>query len=112
MRTILILITSFFLQTLSAQQIIIIQSDKYAIVLQNDQHKRLRQVYFGQKLTDKSEYAAISQTLRYNGTNEDVFNHCYTPSGTWNIAEPALQVVHADGNPSTELEYVTTPKSL
>jgi len=106
MRAILLILTSFFLQNLNAQQVITIESADYAIVMQDDQHKRLRQVYFGKKLTDKSEYSAIAQTLRYNGTNEDVFNHCYTPSGTWNIAEPALQVVHADGNPSTELQYV------
>jgi len=106
MRLILLLSITFFLQNLSAQQIITIESAEYAIVLQNDQHNRLRQVYFGQKLTDKTEYKGIAQTLRYNGTNEDVFNHCYTPSGTWNIAEPALQVVHTDGNPSTELQYI------
>ena len=106
MRILLLVLTSLFLQNLSAQQVITIESTDYAIVLQDDQHKRLRQVYFGQKLSNKAEYTAIAKSLRYNGTNEDVFNHCYTPSGTWNIAEPALQVVHADGNPSTELQYV------
>jgi alpha-galactosidase len=86
---------------------VFIESADYAIVLQQDQAQRLRQVYMGPKLTQPSEYAAIAQQLRYDGTNEDVFNHAYTPSGTWNIAEPALQILHADGNPATELTYVS-----
>lgn len=107
MRTILFVLMSIFVHHLSAQTLIAIESEDYAIVLQTDNIKRLRQVYFGEKLGQSAEYTAIAEQLRYNGTNEDVFNHVYTSSGTWNIAEPALQVLHADGNPSTELEYVT-----
>ncbi|MGB0930854.1 MAG: alpha-galactosidase, partial [Chitinophagales bacterium] len=89
-----------------------IQSQDYTLVLQTDYEKRLRHIYFGKKLTESSDYALISKQFRYNGINEDVFNGAYTPSGTWNIAEPALQIKHADGNPSTELHYVrhTTQK--
>jgi len=36
---------------------------------------------------------------------QDVLNHAYTPSGTWNYVEPAIQVVHGDGNTSLELSY-------
>ncbi|MEM9990600.1 MAG: alpha-galactosidase, partial [Bacteroidota bacterium] len=87
-------------------QTIAIESKDYAIVLENDALKRLRQTYFGPKLSTKNHYSKINTQLRYNGVNEDVFNHVYTPSGTWNIAEPALQIQHVDKNPSTELEYV------
>lgn len=111
MRLFLFLSLSFFLQNLSAQTIIPIESSDYAIVLQTDEINRLRTLYFGPKLTDKNGYASINQQLRYNGNNEDVFNHAYTPSGTWNIAEPALQIVHADGNPSTELTYLSHESS-
>ncbi|MEL7220880.1 MAG: glycoside hydrolase family 36 N-terminal domain-containing protein, partial [Bacteroidota bacterium] len=86
-----------------AQQVITIESKDYAMVMQTDGDKRLRHVYFGEKLEDQEEYQLIAEQLRYDGVNEDVFNHIYTPSGTWNIAEPALSITHADGNPSTEL---------
>ncbi|MEN0050787.1 MAG: alpha-galactosidase [Bacteroidota bacterium] len=92
-------ITSF------AQTTIPIESKDYAIVLQTDEEQRLRQVYFGKKLNTTSDYQLIAKQLRYDGVNEDIFNHAYTPSGTWNIAEPALQILHADDNPSTELHY-------
>ena len=106
MRLPLFLLLFLFGTSLSAQATIAIESAEYAIVLQNDMHKRLRQIYFGQKLKNASEYSNLAKQLYYDGNNEDVFNHAYTPSGTWNIAEPALQILHADGNPSTELEYV------
>lgn len=100
------IVLSLFYSILYSQTVINIESTEFAIVLHADGEKRLRQVYFGQKLEQPFEYSAIVKQLRYNGTNEDVFNHAYTPSGTWNIAESALQILHADGNPSTELEYV------
>ena len=107
MRLTLLFCLSLILTELQAQTLIAIESADFAIVLQTDNLKRLRQVYFGEKLEQKGFYEEIAAQLRYNGTNEDVFNHAYTPSGTWNIAEPALQILHADGNPSTDLEYVS-----
>ena len=91
---------------LFAQTIIPIESEDYALVLQTDELKRLQHVYFGERLAAPEEYGLISQQLRYRGTNEDVFNHAYTPNGTWNVAEPALHILHTDGNASTELEYI------
>ncbi len=105
MRVILLLFIFLFIKTLSAQTLIAIESAEYAIIMQTDRLKRLRHIYWGQKLSNPNQYASIARQLRYNGNNEDVFNHAYTPSGTWNIAEPALHILHADGNPSTELEY-------
>lgn len=92
---------------LFSQTIIPIESDAYSIVLQTDDEGRLRQVYFGEKLGSAEEYRLIADQLRYDGTNEDVFNHAYTPKGTWNIAEPALDILHADNNPATELVYAS-----
>ena len=82
MRLILLLSFSLFLSHTIAQTTIAIESAEYALVFQTDEIKRLRQVYFGEKLSSENEYAAITQQLRYKGTNEDVFNHVYTPSGT------------------------------
>lgn len=97
----------FFMQAVYSQNLVTIpiESDQYSLVLQTDNFARLHIIYFGKKLNDPKAYGTISEQLRYNGTNEDQFNMAYTPSGTWNIAEPALQIMHQDGNPSTELEY-------
>lgn len=106
MRAIYLLLISILLFFPAFSQTVIpIESASYAHVLQTDDIGRLRQVYFGKKLSEKSDYEAIASQLRYDGTNEDVFNHVYTPVGTWNIAEPALDILHADGNPSTEMTY-------
>ncbi len=107
-RYILSLLLSFLVLSLIAQGIITIpiESKDYSLVMQTDASNRLHNIYFGKKLKDSLDYTLIAQQLRYNGTNEDDFNMAYTPSGTWNIAEPALQVLHHDGNTSTELEYL------
>ena len=86
--------------------IISIESQDYAWALQTDADKRLRHFYFGQKLQHPSEYALIANQLRYDEPDQSVWNHVYTPSGTWNIVEPAIEILHADGNASTELSYV------
>ncbi|MFK7903512.1 MAG: alpha-galactosidase [Chitinophagales bacterium] len=97
---------------MNQSNILTIQSQDYTLVLQTDSENRLRHTYFGEKLATPSDYDLIVKQFRYDGVNEDIFNGAYTPSGTWNIAEPALEVKHADGNPSTELHYVrhTTEK--
>ena len=109
---ILLIFGVFCFAELSAQTIIPIQSADFALVLQTDTDQRLRNVYFGTRLQNTDEYAAISKQLRYQGTNEDVFNHAYTPSGTWNVSEPAIEVQHADGNNSLELAYVSHQKDV
>ena len=42
----------------------------------------------------------------FPSSNAGMYNAAYTPSGTWNLSEPALQVKHFDGNLSTELHFV------
>ena len=106
MKRILLLMSLLLVTAGLSAQVISVASDAYAIALQVDALKRLETVYFGPKLADPADYAAIGGQLGYRGTNEDFFNHAYTPAGTWNVAEPALEIAHADGNPSTELSYV------
>ncbi|CAF1016880.1 unnamed protein product [Didymodactylos carnosus] len=35
-----------------------------------------------------------------------MYSSAYTPSGTRNLLEPAIQVIHADDNPSLDLKYI------
>ena len=91
----------------NAQSITIpIETKQNALVLQVSPEKYLNTVYFGNKLSDKNEYNAISKV---NGLadNPDGYNSAYTPSGSRNLLEPAISVTHADGNKSLDLKYVS-----
>lgn len=57
---------------------------------------RLYQRYFGKKLANSSEYEKISN-----------LPEAYITSGMEDYFEPALHIIHADGNPSTLLKYVS-----
>ena len=93
--------------TLNAQEVIIpIETETNTILLQTDTKNRLRMVYFGKSLNINSEYSSISGMYQFNDGNAGIYNSVYTPAGTWNLSEPAIQLIHADGNPSLELTYV------
>lgn len=84
-----------------------IESKDYALVLQTDAAQRLVIAHFGKRLSNATEYASIRSMYKHNDGNAGIYNHAYTPSGSWSLVEPALQVIHADGNTSTELKYVS-----
>jgi alpha-galactosidase len=58
------------------------------------QNKKLYQVYLGEKLNNASDYR-----LQRN------VHEAYVASGTDNLFEPAIKMLHNDGNPSIELLY-------
>jgi alpha-galactosidase len=90
------------------QQVIIpIRTGDNVILLQTDREQRLGMVYFGEPLEDEAEYMAVSGGYQYFDSNAGTYNGAYTPAGTWNMAEPAIQVVHGDGNPSLDLKYLS-----
>ncbi|MDP3311724.1 alpha-galactosidase [Lutibacter sp.] len=106
--TVLQLLFGFIIcaNTISAQITIPIATRDNAIVIMTDSENRLRTVYFGKSLQNESDYATISSKYSEGNKNE-IFNSTYTPSGTWNLVEPAIQVKHADGNSSLDLKYVS-----
>ncbi len=102
-----LLTTAFALASTAQKQVTIpIETKDNVLVLQTDADNRLSTIYFGRKLKDSLEYAQIAGGYRIDDNNNGVSNNAYTPSGTWNLMEPALQVIHGDGNTSTELKYV------
>ncbi|MEI6950552.1 alpha-galactosidase [Paraflavisolibacter sp. H34] len=89
-----------------AQNVVIpVVTSENALVLQTDKDNRLRMVYAGRPLQQPAEYAAIAGTQHFSNDNAGIYNFAYTAAGTINLSEPALQVTHADGNPSLELLY-------
>jgi alpha-galactosidase len=86
---------------------IAVSTENSVILLQTDRDKRLRTIYVGKSLQDAGEYSSVASGYRYFDNNAGIYNAAYTPAGTWNIAEPAIQVVHGDGNSSLDLKYVS-----
>ncbi|OIN55503.1 alpha-galactosidase, partial [Arsenicibacter rosenii] len=77
-----------------------------------DKQNYLHMVYCGERLNRADEYKNIAATFRFPSDNSGIYSNAYTPAGTWNLAEPAIELVHTDGNPSLDLKYVshkTTP---
>jgi alpha-galactosidase len=71
---------------------IIIETKHSALVYSVGKNKKLYQVYLGQKLNNTADYK-----LQRN------IHEAYIPSGTDNLFEPAIKMLHNDGNPSLEL---------
>ena len=100
------IILFFVISYCSAQTIIPVETKDYAMVFKTDNQNRLWNCYFGKKLSDNSDYKHIDEQYYFPSSNAGMYNAAYTPSGTWNLSEPALQVKHFDGNLSTELHFV------
>ncbi len=89
-----------------AQTIIPIETKDFSLVLQTDNQNKLITVYFGKKLNYELDFQQIEKQYYFPSANAGIYNSAYTPSGTWNLSEPALQVKHFDGNLSTDLIFV------
>lgn len=74
---------------------IIVKTQNTVLVFKVDESKKIHQCYFGEEIK-ANDYGGIIQT------NADIF----PGFGTSYVNEPALRVVHADGNTSTELIYL------
>ena len=99
-----------FITTCSfAQKVVTIpvQTKDHAAVLQTDNENRVGIIYFGKKISDVAEYTSVSKEYFIGDNNSGIPNIAYTPAGTWNLLEPAIQVTHGDGNNSLELKYVS-----
>lgn len=93
---------------LTAQHVIIpIITENNTLLLQTDTENRLRTIYFGESLNKASDYSLVSGMSHFDDGNNGISNSTYTPAGTWNLSQPAIQVKHSDGNSSLELKYVS-----
>ncbi|MGN6419599.1 MAG: alpha-galactosidase [Pseudobacter sp.] len=93
--------------SLHAQTVIPITTGSNALVLEANKEKDLSVIYFGKKLVNEQEYKMVSSVYRQTGDYSEQLNAAYTPAGSRNMVEPAITVVHADGNRSLDLRYVT-----
>jgi len=95
-----------FSACLSAQNVIIpISTNNNLLLLQTSRDGRLNTLYFGKPLNDVSEFTNIARSYHFRDNNAGIYNATYTTAGTWNLVEPAIQVIQSDGNTSLELNY-------
>jgi alpha-galactosidase len=73
---------------------IVIETKHTALVYSAAKDKKLRQVYLGEKLNNAADYSLQRYT-----------HEAYIPAGTDNLFEPAIRMLHNDGNPSLELLF-------
>lgn len=90
-----------------SQTVISIETEQNALVLQVDALEELKMIYYGKKLHNTNEYAKISSVFNQSEDYSRMLNSTYTSSGARNIAEPAISVVHQDGNMSLDLKYLS-----
>ena len=91
---------------LHAQTILPVETGKLALVMQTAPNRDLNIIYFGKKLNQAGEYAQIPRQFRESEDYTASLNAAYTSSGSRNLAEPAISVIHADGNASLDLKYI------
>jgi len=97
----------FSLNANSINVIIPVETSNNALVLQVNDNKDIRMIYFGKKLDYPDEYAQIPALYKQATDYSGLYDAAYTPSGSRNLLEPAITVTHADGNNSLDLRYVS-----
>lgn len=89
----------------SSQVTIPVRTDEVALILQRDDNGYLRTVYLGEPLQNEDEYQDITSVRLLNEQGATRNNLAYSAAGTNAMFEPAIAVVHADGNNSLDLIY-------
>lgn len=95
MRPITLAILLFFTLPLLSQNQIIIETKNTQLILAVGNNQRVYQAHLGKKLS-----ATDLAQLRNS-------REAYLTAGMENQFEPAIRMIHADGNPSLELKYVS-----
>ncbi|QNL49561.1 alpha-galactosidase [Olivibacter sp. SDN3] len=91
---------------LKTEQQIVLETQHQALVLQVEENKDFNMAYLGPKLQDKQEYQLLQGMYQQTGDYTGMYAAAYTGSGARNLLEPAISVIHTDGNQSLDLKYV------
>ncbi len=92
------------------QQLIRISTDNTDLILQVAPNGRLYQSYYGAKLLHESDFENFPWYV-HAGSDGSITTRgweVYSGSGNEDYFEPAIGIVHSDGNPSTWLYYVSS----
>jgi alpha-galactosidase len=103
----IVLLASLLAPSLFGQKVTIpITTANMATVLQIDHNQRLKIIYTGKSLSRLSEYEQSGGVINLRSEGASSNNNAYAVAGIDNnFVEPAIAVVHADGNNSLDLRY-------
>jgi alpha-galactosidase len=90
-----------------AQTIIPVQTQKTSLILQVTKNNHLNIEYLGSRLSQEQEYRIISSVRNLNEEGSTNNASAYPGAGTNIMFEPSIACVHADGNNSLDLQYVS-----
>ena len=99
----LILHSSFFILL---AQTISITTDHTQLVLQVNSQQRLCQTYLGERLSEQTDPSMLSMPQAGLSSSCIKGLEAYPVMGTEDYYEPAFEICHADGNPTSVLKYV------
>jgi alpha-galactosidase len=84
---------------------IAIETAHSAVVVRINGEQLAGIVHLGQKLANAADYAQLPANRKTGEDYTGLYNSAYTPAGSRNLLEPAVQVIHADGNTSLDLKF-------
>ena len=93
--------------TANAKKMISIHTDNVQLVLEVKSNGRLYQAYLGEKLSEATPLSLLFMPQANQTWPMSVGNEVYPVMGTEDYFEPALQLTHNNGNPTSVLEYVS-----
>jgi alpha-galactosidase len=93
--SLLLLILMGFSSRAQTENQLLIETEHTTLIFTVSKEQKLYQSYFGQKLAHPEEQALLKATRR----------EAYIGAGMTDLFEPAIRMVHADGNPSLDLRY-------
>lgn len=100
------ILSSFFQVIQASERVIPIETENFALVMMTDSKNHLKIIYTGKTIGSASEYAMAKNQYIINSEGASSNNQVFTVAGIDNnFVEPAIAVVHADGNNSLDLRY-------
>ena len=100
------ILSSFFQVIQASERVIPIETENFALVMMTDSKNHLKIIYTGKTIGSASEYAMAKNQYIINSEGASSNNQAFTVAGIDNnFVEPAIAVVHADGNNSLDLRY-------
>ena len=84
-----------------------ITTDKTQLVMQVKDNGRLYQTYLGVRLSSNVNLDELTMPRGETSSTSAIGNEVYPVMGTEDYFEPAMEIRHADGNPTSVLKYVS-----
>lgn len=91
----------------NAKNMISIHTDNVQLVLEVKSNGRLYQAYLGEKLSEATPLSLLFMPQANQTWPMPAGNEVYPVMGTEDYFEPALQLTHNNGNPTSVLKYVS-----